>query len=165
MQKIRLAGFASREFNNAQQNYSTHDKELLVIVVELSLFQSILSGTTFTIRTDHKPLVAFMSPMELLEWQSQWQQTIYQFDCEIKHIDGLKNYIVDAFCRIWLNPNAVSSNNSDILQQVDLLQKRRNQLNITSASINIKPTVKEFKNARKMSNNSRPMTPPSSDVY
>src|SRR5690606_29502543 len=48
-QEIRPAGFCSKKFNNAQQNYSVYDKELLAIIVGLDIFRSILSGTTFTI--------------------------------------------------------------------------------------------------------------------
>jgi len=54
-----LVGFHSRKFNSAQENYSTFDKELLAIKDASEVFRSELSGYSFTILTDHIPLVAF----------------------------------------------------------------------------------------------------------
>ena len=160
MHEICPAGFSSRKFNNAQQNYSTYNKELLAIVVGLNLLRSVLAGTTFTILTDHKPLVSFKSQIDLLERQARWQQIIVQFDCEIKHIDGLKNYIADALSRIWLNPKALSSDSDFIPQQVDPLPKPKQLSTITTASTELtKPQSTE------MSTISHSVSPLRNDIY
>src|SRR5690606_17952423 len=114
---------------------------------------------------DHKPLVTFKSQIELLERQSRWQQIIYQFDCEIKDIDGQKNYIPDALSRIWHNPKSLSSNNTTIPQQVDPLPKPQHQTSVFTASTYLIPSYKDYQTARKMSAISHPVTPLRDNVY
>jgi len=59
------ADFYSRKFNPAQENYSTFDKELLTIVDALEHFRSELTGYSFIILRDHKPLVSFPAQYDL----------------------------------------------------------------------------------------------------
>ena len=64
-------GFHSRKFNPAQENYSIFDKELLAIKDVLEAFRSELSGCSFTILIDLKPLVAFPIQYNLSDSQKQ----------------------------------------------------------------------------------------------
>jgi len=50
------AGFHSRGLNPAEQNYPTHDKEMLAIIDCLKKWEPHLMGTCFEILTDHAPL-------------------------------------------------------------------------------------------------------------
>jgi len=117
--EIRPAAFHSRKFNSAQSNYSTFDKELLAIVDALEHFRPVLSGCRFTILTDHKPLVAFPKQTELLGRQARWQNTINHFMCIIQYIDGYKNVIVDAFSRVFLNPEVLPTLSDFIPSKID----------------------------------------------
>jgi len=65
LQTIIPANFHSGKFNPAQENYSTFDKELLAIVDALEHFRSKLTGCSFIILTDHKPLVSFPTQYDL----------------------------------------------------------------------------------------------------
>jgi len=65
LQTIIPAGFRSRKFNSAQENYSTLDKELLAIVDALEHFRSELTGYSFIILIDHKLLVSFPTQYDL----------------------------------------------------------------------------------------------------
>src|SRR5690606_22973672 len=115
---------------------------------------SILSGTTFTILTDHKPLVSFKAQTDLRERQARWQAIIFQFDCTIKHIDGNKNYIADALSRIWLNPSAITSPSHFICQQVDPTQSSNKTITTARTKVYTK-TPKRIK----MSQYSEPISP------
>jgi len=73
LQTIIPADFHSRKFNPAQENYSTFDKELLAIVDALEHFRSQLTGCSFIILTDHKPLVSFPTQYDLTGKQCRWK--------------------------------------------------------------------------------------------
>jgi len=77
LQTIIPADFHSRKFNPAQENYSTFDKELLAIVDALEHFRSELTGCSFIILTNHKPLVSFPTQYDLTGKQCRWQQIIH----------------------------------------------------------------------------------------
>ena len=66
MHDIRPAVFYSRKFKNAENWYSVTDKELLAIIEGLEHFQPQLTGTRFTILTDHKAAVHFLQEYGIL---------------------------------------------------------------------------------------------------
>ena len=57
--------FFSRKFTSTQQAYSATDREMLAIVESLRYWRGYLAGTTFVVRTDHKPLEYFFSQPNL----------------------------------------------------------------------------------------------------
>jgi len=116
---IISAGFHVRKFNPAQENYSTFDKELLAIKDGSEAFRSELLGCSFTILTDHKPLVAFPMQYNLSDRQERSQRIIYQFDCRILYLEGKANVIADAFSRVFINPSLVPTPSDFIPSSVD----------------------------------------------
>jgi len=109
LQTIIPADFHSRKFNPAQEKYSTFDKELLAIVAVLEHFRSELTGCSYIILTDHKPLVSFPTQYDLTGKQCNWEQIVHQFQCKIQHIGGNKNVIADALSRVFTYPSLVLS--------------------------------------------------------
>jgi len=122
LQTIIPADFHSRKFNPAQENFSTFDKELLAIVDALEHFRSELTGCSFIILTDHKPLVSFHTQYDRTGKLCRWQQIIHLFQCKIQYIRGNKNVIADALSRVFLNLYLVPSQSDFISHSIDSIQ-------------------------------------------
>lgn len=89
--------FFSRRLSQAELNYSTFDRELLSIYASIKHFKNILEERTFTIFTDHKPLVyAFhQSNEKATSRQLRHLDFIGQFSTDIQHISGKDNIVAD----------------------------------------------------------------------
>jgi len=62
--KIRPAEFHSRKLNPTQFHYPTIQKELFAIYDSIKHFQNVLSGHSFVVLIDHRPLLNFMSQQQ-----------------------------------------------------------------------------------------------------
>lgn len=87
--QIQPLAFFSKKFSNAQQKYSTYDRELHAIHAAIKHFRYLLEGREFTIATDHKPLTfAFTqkhdnaSPRQIrtLDFIGQFKQKTFRFN-------------------------------------------------------------------------------------
>ena len=67
MDDIHPAAFQSRKFKPAEFNYSVTYKETFAVIEGLEHFIPLLSGTRFTILTDHKAALSFPAMMKLDE--------------------------------------------------------------------------------------------------
>jgi hypothetical protein len=56
MQDNRVIAYASRALRPHEQNYPTHDLELVAVVHALNMWRHYLMGTCYNIFTDHKSL-------------------------------------------------------------------------------------------------------------
>ena len=94
--------FFSRKFSNAQRIYSAYDRELTAIYEAIRHFRYFLEGQTFTIVTDHKPLIYMFS--QRVEKASQRQQRqiafISQFTTHIIYQPGNENVVADSLSRV-----------------------------------------------------------------
>ena len=57
----RVIAYASRTLNTAEKNYSQLERECLAIYFGYIRFQMYLLGSSFTMFTDHKPLVSLLN--------------------------------------------------------------------------------------------------------
>lgn len=97
--------FASRTLNKAETGYSMVDKEALGIFFGVVKFQQYLIGRRFTIRTDHKPLVAIFGekkgiPVMAAGRLQRWATFLSSFDFGISYIPGKENGCADALSRL-----------------------------------------------------------------
>jgi hypothetical protein len=65
MQDNRVIAYASRELKSHEQNYSTHDLELAVVVHALKMWRHYLMGTHCNIYTNHKSLKYIFTQTDL----------------------------------------------------------------------------------------------------
>lgn len=89
----RPVAFWSRKMIPAEQNYETHDQELLGIVAAMKQWRHYLEGSGFPIEvwTDHNNLKGFMRQKELNARQARWALKLAAYDFEIFHRPGKSN--------------------------------------------------------------------------
>jgi len=111
----RPVAFASRALNPAEKRYSTLDKELLAIVWSIDRFKYYLTGISFTVATDHRPLLHVATMTCENARRRRWTETLMRYNPKIKHIKGRVNSAADALSR---NINAISLQSSSLMDQV-----------------------------------------------
>ena len=76
----KTIAFTSRTLSSAEQNYATHELELLAIVDTLRAWRVYLHGQTFTVHTDHYPLRYLETQDHLSSRQVRWLERLVDFD-------------------------------------------------------------------------------------
>jgi hypothetical protein len=65
MQEGKVVAYASKQLKKHEENYSTHDLELVVVVHALKIWRHYLMGNKCELYTDNKSLKYFFTEMEL----------------------------------------------------------------------------------------------------
>lgn len=105
----RPVAFESKQLNDAERNYPTHDKEMLAIVRALKKWRTDLLGATFEVYTDHKTLEFFNRQRDLSKKQLRWSEFLADYDYTINYIRGEDNTVADALSREFPPSPAPSS--------------------------------------------------------
>jgi cleavage and polyadenylation specificity factor subunit 1 len=97
----RPLGFFSKKLDSAQVKWSTFDRELLACVASIRHFRYILEGRSFTIFTDHKPLVGALARTSDPWTARQTRHLAYvaEFTSDVQHVAGSANEAADALSR------------------------------------------------------------------
>ena len=118
LESANVVAFWSGKWKAAQQNYPVHELELLALVETLKRFRSVLHGTRFIVRTDHKALEYFMKQRNLSAQQHRWLDVLNEFDFEIRYIPGDTNGFADALSRIYsYEPKGVARAGSEFIDE------------------------------------------------
>ena len=96
---FRIIYYASRTFNEAQENYSTTEKEMLAIVFACEKFRQYILGSHVVVHTDHAAIKYLMSKKEAKPRLIRWVLLLQEFDLEIKDKRGCDNVIADHLSR------------------------------------------------------------------
>ena len=76
--------YASKTFNEAQENYSTTEKEMLKIVFACEKFRPYILGSHVVIYTDHATIKYLMAKKESKPRLIRWVLLLQEFDLEKK---------------------------------------------------------------------------------
>ncbi|GJV53525.1 reverse transcriptase domain-containing protein [Tanacetum coccineum] len=96
IQRGKVIAYASRQLKIHEENYTTHDLELGVVVFAVNIWRHYLYGTKSVIYTDHKSLQHIFSQKELNMRQRRWIELFSDYDCEIHYHPGKANMVADS---------------------------------------------------------------------
>lgn len=99
--------FFSRTLSAAERNYSQLDKEALSLVASVKKFHDYLYGRSFTIFTDHKPLLGLLAsnkstPLEISPRMLRWSIILSGYNYELQYKPGKTIIHADALSRLPL---------------------------------------------------------------
>ncbi|GFT07076.1 retrovirus-related Pol polyprotein from transposon 17.6 [Trichonephila clavipes] len=123
----RLALF-SKTLSPAQYRYSAYDRELLAAYMAIKYFRHMVEGRSFTLFTDHKPLVYAFKQKEdkCTPRQLRHLDLICQFTTDIRYLKGSENVVSDALSRIHIS--TINAPSVFDFSKMDREQKKDSQL-------------------------------------
>ena len=97
--------YASKTFNDAQENYTVTEKELLAVVFAMEKFRPYVLGSKTTIHTDHSAIRYLMEKKEAKARLIRWVLLLQEFEIEIVDRKGTLNQVADHLSRLELPPD------------------------------------------------------------
>ena len=98
--------YASKMLNKEQRNYTTTEKELLVVVFVLDKFQAYLVGSFIVVYTDHSTLKYLLTKQDAKARLIIWILLLQEFNLHIKDKRGVENVVVDHLSRLTIAHNS-----------------------------------------------------------
>src|SRR5215471_4251453 len=98
-QSCRPAGFMSKKFSAAQQNYHVFEMETIAILEALLKWEDKLLGHKIHVVTDHRALEFFKTQRRLSSRQMRWMEYLSRFDLNIQYVKGSHNKVADSLSR------------------------------------------------------------------
>lgn len=112
----KIIGCKSRSLNKAERNYSVTEWEALAVCYSIQKFRHFLEGTSFTIVTDHLPLVSMLKRGRENETENKrinkWLMGLIDFDFTLMYKKGKLHTDADAISRHPVD-DPPSSDNDD----------------------------------------------------
>src|SRR5262249_16016895 len=99
MQNGKVIAYVSRQLNDHERNYPTHDFELAAVVHALKIWRHYLYGEKFEVFTDHKSLKYIFYQRDSNLRQRRWMEFIKDYDFEMSYHPGKANVVTDALSR------------------------------------------------------------------
>jgi hypothetical protein len=96
MQEGKVVAYASRQLKTHEQNYPTHDLELVVVVHALKIWRHYLIGNKCEIYTYHKSIKYIFTQSDLNLRQRRWLELIKDYNLKIHYHPGKANVVADA---------------------------------------------------------------------
>ena len=99
MQFGRVVVYGSRQLKNHEQNYPTHDMELVTVIFALKIWCHYLYGEEFEVYSDHKSLKYIFTQRDLNMRQCRWMEFLEDYDFTLHYHPGKANVVADALSR------------------------------------------------------------------
>ena len=93
--KSYVVYYASKTLNETHRNYTTTEKELLVVVYALDKFRSYFIGSDTVIFTDHSALKYLLTKQIAKARLIRWVLLLQEFNLQIRDNKGVENIVVD----------------------------------------------------------------------
>ena len=84
---------------NHEQNYPTHDMELVVVVFALKIWRHYLYGELFEVHSNHKSLKYIFTQRDLNMRQCRWMEFLEDYDFTLHYHPSKEIVVVDALSR------------------------------------------------------------------
>jgi transposase InsO family protein len=91
--------YDSCKLSSAEQNYPTHERELLAILFALRAWRCYLEGQEFVVKTDHQALQYVQQQQKLSRRMTRWIEELQQYNVKIEYRPGKQQVIADALSR------------------------------------------------------------------
>ncbi|GJY13705.1 reverse transcriptase domain-containing protein [Tanacetum coccineum] len=98
--KFRPIYYASKTMNDAQEHYTTIEKELLAVVYAFEKFRSYLIISKTVVYTNHSALKYLFSKQDAKPRLIRWVMLLQEFTIEIKDKKGSENLAADHLYRL-----------------------------------------------------------------
>ena len=95
-QSGRVVAYGSHKLKNHEQNYPTHDLELLAVVFALKIWRHYLYRKEFEVYSDHNSLKYVFTQWDLNIGQHRWMEFLEDYDFTWHYHLGKANVVVDA---------------------------------------------------------------------
>ena len=98
--------YASKTLNEAQRNYTTTEKELLVVVFALDKFRAYLVGSFIVVFTNHSTLKYLLIKQDAKARLIRWILLLQEFNLQIKDKKEVENVVADHLSRLAIAHNS-----------------------------------------------------------
>jgi hypothetical protein len=99
MQEGRVISYSSRQLRHHEEQYPTHDLELVTVVMVLQMWHHYLLRNVVHIYMDHKSLKYIFTQPDLNMRQRRWLELIKNYELEVHYDPGKANVIADTLSR------------------------------------------------------------------
>ena len=150
MQDGKVVAYASKQLKPHEQNYPTHDLELVAVVFALKIWRHYLYGEKCRIYTDHKSLKYLLTQKELNLRQRRWLELFKDYDCIIDYHPGKANVVADALSRKTVTGMSLQHSEYRLADDGAILAQLKAQLVLKQMIIDAQKNDKELQKKLQM---------------